>query len=89
MDAQKAMLRVNRQCAVLPPPCCYRTVRVMAMPRLFARRRGGPGLRCTWMCECRECMDAQERPRDAANPGYKKAIKNGRPKAPVGVLHVT
>src|SRR3546814_15539555 len=28
----------------------------------FQVRMSAPALRCTWMCECRERMDAQERP---------------------------
>src|SRR3546814_17574846 len=31
-----------------------------------------PALRCTWMCECRERMDAQERP--GFEPTYNSAI---------------
>src|SRR3546814_9493732 len=34
---------------------------------------GGPELRSTWMCKCRECMDAQERPAFGLNPGYHRS----------------
>src|SRR3546814_10378877 len=34
----------------------------MKSAKNFQVRMSAPALRCTWMCECRERMDAQERP---------------------------